>query len=98
MAAYILSREADSDLVGVYEYTAIEFGFRQAESYLETMIEGFERVAGHPFLGRERSDLSAGIRCLVHRSHAIYYRMETDLVVIVRVLHHSMDAEKYFMI
>lgn len=54
----------------------------------------FERLRTHPLAGRSADSVSSGLRRLVHRSHRIFYRVNDDRVVIVRVLHHSQDERR----
>lgn len=46
----------------------------------------------HPLAGAATPEYGRGYRCLVYRRHRIFYRVEGDAVLIVRVLHHAMDA------
>ena len=56
--------------------------------------ELFDLLRRHSFAGQKASDLGKGIRSLTHRSHRILYQAGKDEVLIVRVLHHAMDAKR----
>ena len=49
-----------------------------------------------PHMGRERSDLSEGLRSLPFRDYLIFYRIVESSVVVVRVLHGARDIERLF--
>jgi toxin ParE1/3/4 len=84
--SYRLSLAADSDLAEIYVYTYREFGERQADSYFASLEVCLQRIGEQPLLGADVGALRAGYRRLIHRRHAIYYRVEAVGVLIVRVL------------
>ncbi len=45
-------------------------------------------------MGQQRADIAFGYLSYAVGSHLIVYR-ETDLIVVVRVLHKSMDAPRH---
>ena len=94
MPRYRLSLAADSDLTELYAYSYREFGEAQADSYFVSLENCLQRIGEQPLLGADVGSLRAGYRRLVHREHAIYYRLEPAGVVIVRVLGPGMAAEK----
>ena len=55
--------------------------------------ELFDLLRRHPLAGREACDLGNGMRSLTHRSHRVLYQVGKDEVLIVRILHHAMDAK-----
>lgn len=88
---YELSKPADQDLEDIFEYTEIEFGIDQAIEYLNGLESGFEQLIVNPELGRTRNDIKTGLRSISRSSHIIFYRLMSDHVKIVRVLHGSRD-------
>lgn len=95
MADYRLSGKADEDLVGIYLYTLDEFGESQADAYLYSLEERFEILAGNPAIGRRIEHTREGYRRYEHVSHSIFYRIDEDGVIIMRVLHNSMDTDQH---
>jgi toxin ParE1/3/4 len=91
MAGYRLTRQAAADLNDIYLYTFETFGEIQAERYVEDMYGCIALIAENPRLGRMASFIRPGIFHFTHRSHSIYYKPESDGVLIVRVLHDRMD-------
>lgn len=91
MAAYKLSRRASLDLDGIYEYSIAQFGLLQAQFYLHGLEDQFEKLARSPRLGRRANRLRAGLRRFEHESHVVFYHPEADGILILRVLHQSMD-------
>ena len=97
MAAYRLSREAAIDLGGIHAYTTVNFGLTQARRYLSGMHERFGDLARQPMLGRSASHLVPNLRRYEYRSHVVFFVAEDDGVLIVRVLHQSMDVRRHIM-
>lgn len=46
----------------------------------------FQRIAANPLAYQSADDLRPGYRWAVYQSHAIYYRPDSEGVLIVRVL------------
>ena len=92
MAAYSLSSKAATDLAGIYEYTIMTFGLVKARKYLSGLHDCFQMLADNPLYGRNATALAPKLRRLEYRSHVVFYVSQEQGVLIVRVLHQSMDA------
>lgn len=90
-----ISDKAKSDLLQFYQYLA-ERNPSAARSALETVNTKFANLARFPFIGRERSTLGAGIRSLVAGTLVIFYLLESERIVIVRVLDGRRDIDEEF--
>jgi toxin ParE1/3/4 len=95
MVAYSLSSKAAADLDGIYEYTILNFGLKKAQTYLLELHECLQVLAKNPKLGRSAEQLAPELRRYEHQSHVIFYVPKREGVLIVRVLHESMDAPRY---
>ena len=78
-----VSDKAKSDLHRIYSYLA-EHSPSAADSFIRRIDRNFANLARFPFLGRERSSLAPGIRCLVAGVHLIFYVVDPDGITIVR--------------
>ena len=96
MAAYRLTQEAVDDLDAIHEYTITNFGLEQARGYLNSLHQRFEDLAEHPALGRGAQRLAPGLRRYPFRSHVVFYVSEDRGILIVRVLHRSMEPLRHF--
>ena len=85
------------DIDGIHEYTIANFGVTQAQRYLNGMHERFEDLARQPLLGRVAAQLAPNLRRYEYRSHLVFYVAEQKGVLIVRVLHQSMDVRRHIM-
>lgn len=92
MAELDLSPAARADLVDIRVYSVDQFGGEIADSYFLGFEAAFALLRQHPLAGASRPELGNTIRCLVHRRHRIFYTFEGELVLIVRIVHHAMNA------
>ena len=99
-----LSQPAEHDFVAILEWTAEQFGRRQASAYRETLIGSLIALADDPFApdSRSREDVQPGLRSLhVARQgrrgrYLILYRTTAPRTIdIVRILHDSMDVGRH---
>ncbi|MFC4220486.1 type II toxin-antitoxin system RelE/ParE family toxin [Flagellimonas marina] len=95
MNRYILAEAAKNDLQEIYAYGIYKFGHSQAAKYLEGFKECFEALTENPDIGKQRNEIKAGLYSLPHVSHVIFYRILTDRIRIVRVLHGRSDIPKH---
>ncbi|WP_417593067.1 type II toxin-antitoxin system RelE/ParE family toxin [Parasphingorhabdus sp.] len=96
MAELRLSRRAANDLAEIADYTIAEFGIDQARLYRDQFQACFRSLLDNPQLGRSAEDIAPGLRRIRQQAHVVFYRVERDGLLIVRVLHHSMDFEREF--
>jgi toxin ParE1/3/4 len=53
-------------------------------------------LAVFPGLGRIRDDVGLGLRSYPVSEHVVWYRVEADMVVILRIVHARMDIAGLF--
>jgi len=62
-----------------------------ADRYLDCVFERSGELLNHAELGRPRPEVHLGIRSLLCRNHLIFYRVGTESIEVLRILHGSMD-------
>ncbi len=65
----------------------------QKRKYLGQIKVMFEAVRDPPGIGTRRDDIRKGLRAQSVQKHVIFYRETKTELVIVRVLHQSMNPE-----
>ncbi len=90
-----LSRRAAHDLADIADFTIAEFGVEQARKYRDQFRACFDSLLENPMLGRSAGELAPGLRRIRQQAHVIFYLPTQDAVLIVRVLHQSMDFERH---
>jgi toxin ParE1/3/4 len=96
MARFVLSNKAEDDLTEIYRYGFINFGERQADLYAKQLKEKCQTLSDNPLLYREREEFNPPVRIGYHGKHLIIYTIEGGYILIVRILHGSMDVLNHF--
>jgi len=91
----VLSDKADGDLIGIYSYIA-ERSPKAADDLLRNIDRKLRNLSAFPFIGRERSNLSPGLRSLVAGNYLIFYTISRDHIVVMRVIDGRMDIDEEF--
>ena len=87
-----VSAKADTDLLQLFSYLSAQDP-AVAEATPSEIDEKFASLSRFPFIGRERATFGQGIRSLVAGMYVIFYAVEKDRIVIVRVLDGSRDLD-----
>jgi toxin ParE1/3/4 len=74
------------DLAHIYWRGVKAFGVRQAEHYYETLFQRFREIAEAPYKYQTVDHIREGYRRSVCGIDSIYYRVNGDMVAIMRVL------------
>ncbi len=88
-----VSGPAKLDLERIGDYTRREWGAAQKRKYLGQIKVMFKAVKDKPGIGTRRDDIHTGLRAQSVQKHVIFYRETKSELVIVRVLHESMNPE-----
>ncbi len=84
------SGQAKEDLIDLWEYIAVHDELA-ADRYVDCVFERSGELLVHPELGRPRPKLYSEIRSLLCRNHLIFYRVVTESIEVLRILHGSID-------
>jgi toxin ParE1/3/4 len=84
--------KARADLLEIWLYLA-ERGPAVADRVLDAIERLLRLIALQPLMGRERPELSSGIRSFVVMSWVVFYRVRPDAIEVVRVLHGARDLD-----
>ncbi|MDA7511165.1 type II toxin-antitoxin system RelE/ParE family toxin [Verrucomicrobia bacterium] len=96
MAGYVLSPQANADLVSIYEYTLTTWGVEQFHVYRKHLENALSTIATDPMLrgSKARDDILRGCRFLQVEHHYIVYRLGKYSVEVGRILHERMHFEQ----
>lgn len=93
---YSLTYEAKSDVDDIFDYSESKFGYNQALEYFLDLESLFEQLVNFPHEGIIRNDIQENIRSIPVGSHIVYYSVLEKSILIIRILHHSQNAQEYF--
>ena len=98
MNPYNLTKQAVSDLENIWTYTYYQWSEKQADTYYRLLTTTFEKIANSPYAYGKVYDLVRnGLRGCQVKQHIIFYLIQPNGgILIVRILHSSMDFKRYF--
>lgn len=89
---FLLSHEAEEDIIGISENGIRLFGAAQARKYHNDLFTIFELIASNPRIARERYELLPPIRIHPFKAHLIIYMVrDGSSVFFIRVRHSHED-------
>jgi toxin ParE1/3/4 len=95
LKGYVLSPAAESDVNDIWNYTATKWGTRQAVSYIGGIRDACDALV-HGQQQRRPVSVREGYFKAMVGLHMIYFREADDgFIVVVRILHQSMDVGRH---
>ena len=88
-----ISYEVQNDLENIWLYTYETWSVEQADRYYNLILDEIEYLAENPDTGKDYSHLRKGYLRSKVKSHFIFYKINKNLIEIIRVLHQQMDIE-----
>ncbi|WP_417559473.1 type II toxin-antitoxin system RelE/ParE family toxin [Marinomonas sp.] len=92
---YTYSKLVEQDLIDIYLYTAQTWGQTQADAYDAGLEQTIKMLASSPKIGRVCNEIKTGYRRFEHKNHIIFYCQRQTDILIVRILHESMDIPNH---
>jgi toxin ParE1/3/4 len=94
MPAALRTPQADADMLEIWLYIAND-SIPAANRQLELFNEKFTLLGASPLIGTPCPEVTSGLRYFPVGSYVLYYRIEHDVRVVVRVLHGSRDLSSF---
>jgi toxin ParE1/3/4 len=92
VASYSVSRQAEEDLIDIFEDGVVHFGLAHAIRYHSRLERMFELLASSPRMSRLRRELANPVRIHPVGAHVIVYTADDDGAVrIVRIRYGRED-------
>lgn len=86
------SKRAVEDLSDIWNYTAKKWSVLQADNYYNTLISFCKVLAKNPaFYGTKYDVIKNGLLGCKVEKHILFYIIQNNEVLIIRVLHEKMD-------
>jgi toxin ParE1/3/4 len=96
MTVHQFTPTASRDLERIMDYLADVSGFDAAEKFLVKLNKKCHNLANFPSLGRQRSELSPGLRSYAIETYLIFYRSIDGGIEIMRVVSGYQDLSALF--
>ena len=94
---YLLTPDAQSDLIEIRQYTLRQWGLAQSQKYVTELNKTIRLLAKTPSLGKFRPEVGMDVRSFPHVSHVIYYVVHEQHIIIFGVLHKGMVPIKHLI-
>lgn len=90
----VITSPALAELEAIWDYSARNWGTRQAERYLSGLNRSFALLCDMPDIARIRPEFTRPTRVYRAAEHLIFYRVEDDELIILRVLHTRQNWQR----
>ncbi len=95
MFNYDLTNKANEDLNGIWDYTFDEWSEEQADKYYFEILDCCQFIAENQDLGRNYDEIENSLFGYLINKHIIFYQKITQVdILVVRILHTSMDLKQ----
>jgi toxin ParE1/3/4 len=91
MPKLLVRPSARRDLSDIWRFTARRWSRKQADRYLTALHQTMTGLRDRELTGRPCDEISAGLLRKTCNRHVIFFRLEPDVMVVVRILHQSVD-------
>jgi toxin ParE1/3/4 len=95
MSVLRLTIRAEKDLTDIFSSVSNEFRFfgeEAARRYCEGLKDELDQLARHPMNGRPEPSIDDRTRSQAFRRHIIFYEMDGDGIIVLRVLPDTVSA------
>ena len=97
MSSFALTQRAKADLMSIARLTEKSWGREQRLAYIKQFDDTFNLLSNTPVIGNNCDYIKKGYRKFPQGSHIIFYSTDDKKnVLIVRILHKSMDVLSKF--
>ena len=96
MAKVIFRTQAGKDLDALLDHSVTEYGPAAARERRALWEKAVRLLGEFPTAGPSCDYVGKGLRRYVIKPHVAYYRITSDGVVILRILHTKQDARRRF--
>lgn len=86
-----ITAPADHDIDELLVYGNKEHGARSADAYLMGLLEFLDQIPLNPLTAQVREEATPPVRLKVYRAHNVIYDITGDEVIVLRILHHSVN-------
>lgn len=97
MLKLLLVPQAITDLEDIFEYTVKNWSLTQAEIYQDLLFESMNKILSSPRIGSKYLFKKGKYRKLNSSKHIIFYRLEDEYCIVVRILHERMDLNSHLI-
>jgi toxin ParE1/3/4 len=91
----VLTEIARADLARIRRYSTRTWGRDQTSKYMDGLRDTMKGLVRGTVVSRTRDDLRPAIQMATCGRHSIFFETDETRVLVVRVLHQSMDYRRH---
>jgi toxin ParE1/3/4 len=91
-----ITRRAREDMFKIQTTGIAQFGVLQTDKFFDGLTTLFMLIAHSPFIAPERTEFSKPIRLHPYKNLIIAYRIDENVVKVLRVVHGRQDLKRIF--
>lgn len=95
MKGLVLTEIARADLASIRRYSTRTWGRDQTTKYMDALRNTMKGLLRGTVVTRARDDLRPAIQMVTSGSHSIFFEADESRILVVRVLHQSMDYRRH---
>lgn len=95
MNRLVLTEIARADLVSIRRYSTRTWGQDRTGKYMDALRDTLKGLVRGTVVTRDRDDLKPGVLMATSGRHSIFFETGESRILIVRVLHDSMDYRRH---
>ncbi len=95
MKRLVIAEIARADLASIRRYSTRTWGRDQTSKYMGALRETMKGLVRGTVHTRTRDDIRPAIQMATGGSHSIFFEADESRVLVVRVLHQSMDYRRH---
>ena len=88
----VVTKPAKADLRHIHRYIAKE-NPKAATKLADALVDKMFNLAQSPYNGAPRDWIAKGLRALPYKSYCIYFHIDGNKLVVLRILHSAQDVE-----
>lgn len=89
------SQLAEKDLIDIWRYTETTWGEQQADFYLDQIEQHLVMLCKDVSIGKDCGHIREGYRSFKSGKHMIFYKVDANILMVVRVLHERMNIKAH---
>jgi toxin ParE1/3/4 len=91
----LIAPQAQQDIISILRFTGETWGQEQLLIYRNKLDEALKMIGQNPWIGHRSSELSALHRLYLVGSHVVVYRIQDEVISVVRILHQRMSLRRH---
>ena len=90
-----ITAKARQDLKDLLKHGYQVWGIHQTDTYYDQLFEKINLLKSYPMMGIKCDSILPNYRKIQIKKHVFFYKISTDHILIIRVMHEKMDYQDH---